>query len=81
MRHARAGAHGLTHGERDDPAAVEARRERVAHPADRLGQLLALALDLLHLRLELNRHVVELTPQLGELVVAVERHQLTEVAA
>ena len=49
-----AGVDRLPHRERDHAVAVDARGERVADAPDRLGQLLALALGLLHLRLELR---------------------------
>ena len=66
-----AGVHRLAHRERDHAVAVEARGQRVADPADRLGELLALSLDLLDLRLELARHAVELATELRELVPAL----------
>ena len=50
-----AGVHGLAHRERDDAIAVKAGGQGVAHAADRLRELLPLALDLLDLRLELQR--------------------------
>src|ERR687891_78775 len=68
-----AGVHRLAHGQRDDAIAVEARGEGVADAADGRLELLALALDLLDLGLELGRHAVELVPQLGELVAAAHR--------
>ena len=73
--------HRLPHGQRHHAVTVEAGGERVAHAPDRLGELLALALHLLDLRLELHGHVVELAPERGELVVAVDRHGPAEVAA
>ena len=62
------------------PCAVEPGRERVAHAADGLLQLAALALDLLDLRRQLARHLVELLAERGELVVALRGHRLAEVA-
>ena len=80
-RHGVAPVHRLPHRERDHSVAVEAGGKRVADAADRLGELLALALHLLDLGLELNGHVVELAAQRGELVVPVERHGPSEVTA
>jgi hypothetical protein len=51
------------------------------NPANRLLELLALALDLFDLPLELLRHAVELAAELSELVVFLDRHRLREVAA
>ena len=75
-----AGVDRLPDGELHDPLAVEPGGERLADAADRLLQLVALALDLLDLGLELLRHAVELAPELGELVVARDRHGVGEVA-
>src|SRR5262245_56701823 len=49
-----AGVDCLPHRQRNDAVPVESGGERVAHAANRLGQLLALVLDLLHLGLELD---------------------------
>jgi hypothetical protein len=76
-----AGVHRLAHGQLHDAVAIEPGGERVADAANRLLELLALALDLLDLRLELAGHAVELTPQLSELVVALDRNRVGEVAA
>src|SRR5215212_206446 len=74
-----AGVHRGPHGERDHAVAVEPHGERVADAPDRLGQLPALALDLIDLRGELLGHAVELAPELAELVVSLDRNRLTEV--
>ena len=76
-----AGIDGGAHGQRDHPVAVEPGGQRVPDAADRLLELLALALDLLDLALELARHAVELAPELCELVFAVNRYGMGEVAS
>jgi hypothetical protein len=73
--------HRLAHRQSDHAAPVEPGRECVADPANRLGELLPLAFDLLDLRLELPGHVVELTAERGELVAPVDRHAAAEVSA
>src|SRR5436190_382528 len=47
------------HDKRHHPLAVEPGADRLAHAADRLLELLALALDLLDVRLEVRGHLVE----------------------
>src|SRR3954470_9932750 len=61
--------------------AVEALGEGLADAADRLGQARAFALELLDAFRELLGHGVELLAEGGELVVALGRDLLGEVAA
>ena len=64
-----------------DALAVKPRGEGVAHAPDRVLELGPLALDLLDLRRQLPRHRVELGAEGGELVGALDRDRLAEVAS
>ena len=68
------------HDDAEQRVAVQALAERLADPADGLLQPRALALELVHARLELARHRVELRAERGELVVALRRDLDAEVA-
>ena len=65
----------------EQPLAVEAAPERLAHAGDRPLEAVALLVELMQARLELRRHAVELDAERGELVVALRRHARGEVAA
>ena len=75
-----AGLHRRADREVHDALAIESRGERLAHATDRVLELGPLALHLADLRVELVRHAVELNAQRRELVVAVHRDRLGEVA-
>lgn len=81
-----AAALGLACGQRrldHDPeqgGTIEPGREGLADPAHGPVDLLALAVQLLHLVAELVAHPVELPGEAGDLVVALDRHRPAEVA-